>query len=125
MNTISPEEIKAWLEVVKDPEIPVLSLNDLGVITGVEVSTEGKVVVNMTPTFAGCPAMDVMKRDVEKVLEKHGVQDYTVNLSFETQWNSNMISEKGRAALKKFGLAPPPKHNLIVDIDLIEHAKCP
>jgi ring-1,2-phenylacetyl-CoA epoxidase subunit PaaD len=48
-----------------------------------------------------------------------------VRLTFETQWNSNMISEKGRAALKKFGLAPPPQHNLIVDIDLLEHSICP
>ena len=122
---ISADKIRDWLDEVKDPEIPVLSLNDLGVITGIEIEPEGKVVVNMTPTFAGCPAMDVMKSDVESVLVKNGIDNYHVNLSFETQWNSNMISTKGREALKKFGLAPPPKHNLIVDIDLIEHAKCP
>lgn len=122
---VSAEEIKDWLEVVKDPEIPVLSLNDLGVITGVDIAESGKVKVNMTPTFAGCPAMDVMKQDVENVLKEKGIEDYEVHLSFETQWNSNMISDRGRAALKKFGLAPPPKHNLIVDIELIEHAQCP
>jgi ring-1,2-phenylacetyl-CoA epoxidase subunit PaaD len=119
------EQIKEWLDVVKDPEIPVLSLNDLGVITGIELSENGHVQVNMTPTFAGCPAMDVMKSDVEEVLQEKGIQDFDVHLSFDTQWNSNMISERGREALKKFGLAPPPKHNLQVDIDLIEHAKCP
>ena len=122
---VSAEEIKDWLEVVKDPEIPVLSLNDLGVITGVDIAESGKVKVNMTPTFAGCPAMDVMKQDVENVLQEKGIKDYEVHLSFETQWNSNMISDRGRAALKKFGLAPPPKHNLIVDIELIERAQCP
>ncbi len=125
VKNISPSEIKTWLDEVKDPEIPVLSLNDLGVITGIDIEKSGRVVVNMTPTFAGCPAMDVMKSDVEDVLKKNGIENFFVNLSFETQWNSNMISEQGRAALKKFGLAPPPKHNLIVDIDLIEHAKCP
>ena len=118
-------QIKEWLDEVKDPEIPVLSLNDLGVITGIKIQEDGHVRVDMTPTFAGCPAMDVMKNDVEQVLEKQGITDYEVVLSFETQWNSNMISEKGRKALKDFGLAPPPKHDLIVDIELIERAKCP
>lgn len=122
---ITPEVVKDWLDVVKDPEIPVLSLNDLGVITNVDIDSSGKVTVDMTPTFAGCPAMDVMKKDVEDTLTGHGIEDFEVHLSFKTQWNSNMISERGRAALKKFGLAPPPKHNLIVDIDLIEHATCP
>ncbi len=124
-ENLSIDRIKDWLEEVKDPEIPVLSLNDLGVITGIDIQDSGKVIVNMTPTFAGCPAMDVMKSDVEEVLKKRDIEDFEVHLSFETQWNSNMISEKGRLALKEFGLAPPPKHNLIVDIDLIEHAKCP
>ena len=53
---ISAEQIKQWLDSVKDPEIPVLSLNDLGVITGIDIGNDGKVTVNMTPTFAGCPA---------------------------------------------------------------------
>lgn len=122
---VTTEEIKEWLDVVKDPEIPVLSLNDLGVITGIELKDDGHVTVNMTPTFAGCPAMDVMKSDVEEVLKDKGISNFNVNLSFETQWNSNMITEKGRKALKDFGLAPPPKHDLIVDIDIIAEAKCP
>lgn len=124
-DNLTEEQIKTWLDEVKDPEIPVLSLNDLGVITGISIEDTGKVRVDMTPTFTGCPAMDVMKSDVEEVLQREGIEDFEVRLSFETQWNSNMISERGRAALKKFGLAPPPQHNLIVDIELIEHAKCP
>ncbi|MCE7994354.1 MAG: phenylacetate-CoA oxygenase subunit PaaJ [Roseivirga sp.] len=125
VSKLTEDQIKTWLDEVKDPEIPVLSLNDLGVITGITIEDSGKVRVDMTPTFAGCPAMDVMQSDVEEVLKREGIEDFEVVLSFATQWNSNMISEKGRAALKKFGLAPPPKHNLIVDIELIEHAKCP
>ena len=125
VEKLTEAQIKTWLEEVKDPEIPVLSLNDLGVITGITIEDSGKVRVDMTPTFTGCPAMDVMKSDVEEVLRREGIEDFEVVLSFATQWNSNMISEKGRAALKKFGLAPPPQHNLIVDIELIEHAKCP
>lgn len=118
-------EIKEWLEEVKDPEIPVLSLNDLGVITGIKINDDRKVIVNMTPTFTGCPAMDVMEQDVREVLTKKGIAHFEVNVTFETQWNSNMISERGRKALKDFGLAPPPEHNMIVDIDIIERASCP
>ena len=122
-NTV--EEIRAWLDEVKDPEIPVLSLNDLGVITGIRIDDSGKVVVDMTPTFAGCPAMDVMRQDVVDVLTKKGIEDQEVRVTFETQWNSNLISEKGRKALAEFGLAPPPKHNMVVDIDIIERVNCP
>lgn len=122
---LTDNTVKNWLEAVKDPEIPVLSLNDLGVITGVTIQDTGKVLVDMTPTFAGCPAIDHMKGEIGDVLKEKGVQEYEVRVSFDTQWNSNMISENGRKALKDFGLAPPPKHNLIVDLDIIEHATCP
>lgn len=124
-NQHSAKQIKSWLEVVKDPEIPVLSLNDLGVITDIQIDANNKVTVEMTPTFAGCPAMDVMRSDVEEVLKERGIQNFEVRISFDVQWNSNMISEKGRKALKSFGLAPPPEHDLIIDIDIIEHAQCP
>ncbi|QSE97195.1 1,2-phenylacetyl-CoA epoxidase subunit PaaD [Fulvivirga lutea] len=121
---ITEPQVYDWLDEVKDPEIPVLSLVDLGVITRVDIG-QNSVKVNMTPTFVGCPAIDYMKQDVVDVLTKHGVEKVEVNVNFDTQWNSNMISEKGRKALKDFGLSPPPKHNLIVDIDILEHAECP
>ncbi len=123
--TISKEQILQWLEVVKDPEIPVLSLIDLGVITMVTVDDSGAVTIDMTPTFAGCPAMNYMVNDVKKVLEEKGITDYQVNVSFKKQWSSNNISEKGRKALKEFGLAPPPKHNRIVDLDILKNVNCP
>lgn len=117
-------KILHWLEEVKDPEIPVLSLIDLGVITDVIID-DNHVKVKMTPTFSGCPAIDYMKADVIKVLKENGVESVECDVSFETQWNSNMISEKGRKALKKFGLAPPPKHEMIIDLDILENISCP
>ena len=81
-QNINRELLFTWLEEVKDPEIPVLSLVDLGVIT--EVSIEGeRVKVEMTPTFVGYPAMDFMKQEVMEVLRKHGIQDPEVNISFK------------------------------------------
>ncbi len=121
----TPEQIWIWLEEVKDPEIPVLSLVDLGVVTKVEVSTNGKVDIVLTPTFAGCPAMAYMKKAVEDSLQAHGVSDFNVNLSFDKPWNSNKISENGKKALKQFGLAPPPAYDRILDLEILNQATCP
>lgn len=122
---MTKEHILTLLAEVKDPEIPVLSLVDLGVITDVIISETAHVTVHMTPTFAGCPAMDYMKKDVERTLEKYGISSYSVIISFDNPWNSNKVSEKGRIALKEFGLAPPPTYNLILDLDILEYAECP
>lgn len=122
---ITTNDIYQWLEEVKDPEIPVLSLVDLGVITNVQV--EGlHASIEMTPTFVGCPALDMMKSDITEVLKKNGVQKVDIEVSFRKPWTSDSISEKGKAALKNFGLAPPPSaQNLFTDIDILEHVACP
>lgn len=125
METIlTKDQITEWLYEVKDPEIPVISLVDLGVIRNIFIE-EDLVRVEMTPTFVGCPAMDYMEQDVKDVLHKHGVAKVEVIISFDNAWNTNMITERGRNQLKEFGLAPPAKHNLIVDIDVLEHVQCP
>ena len=120
---ITKEEVLQWLEEVKDPEIPVLSLVDLGVITSIKVE-EDSIEVQMTPTFVGCPALEIMKQEVVNVIQRHGVVKVSVGVSFKKPWSSDMISEKGRKALKKFGLAPPPSV-YISDIDFLEHVQCP
>ncbi len=120
----SKAEIFTLLEDVKDPEIPVLSLVDLGVITN--VSIEGEAVhVEMTPTFVGCPALDYMKQEVIEKLQNSGIANPTVSISFKEPWSSDKISEKGKAALKQFGLAPPPAAHLFTDIEVLEHVPCP
>lgn len=111
------------LETVKDPEIPVLSLVDLGVITDVVVEGE-TVLVKMTPTFVGCPAMDYMKAEVETALQQQGYKPQ-VTITFEKPWSSDLISEKGKTALKKYGLAPPPDNKLFTDLEILETATCP
>src|ERR1043165_5163504 len=102
---MTTDQIYRWLEEVKDPEIPVLSLVDLGVIT--EVAVQGdQVKIQMTPTFVGCPALDYMKEEVSSLLKSKGVRQVDVEVTFKKAWTSDMITEKGRAALKKYGLAP-------------------
>lgn len=121
---ITRNQIYEWLEEVKDPEIPVLSIVDLGVITEVSIQHDD-VEIEMTPTFVGCPAIDFMKDEIISVLQKHGVTNVVVRITFRTPWTSDRITEKGKAALKQFGLAPPPLLNLVSELDILEHATCP
>lgn len=121
---MTKEEVYTWLEEVKDPEIPVLSLVDLGVITGIEIS-DNSVKIEMTPTFVGCPALDMMKGEIVEVLTKYGVENISIDVTFRTPWTSDLITERGKQALKKFGLAPPPSREVFADLEILEHAVCP
>jgi len=124
MEDLTIAKIYSWLEEVKDPEIPVLSLVDLGVV--IEVELEGdRVRVELTPTFAGCPAMEMMKSEVVSKLKEKGVSQPEVIISFRIPWSSDFISEKGKAALKKYGFAPPPTSKVFTDLDILETAICP
>jgi ring-1,2-phenylacetyl-CoA epoxidase subunit PaaD len=118
------DDILTLLDDVKDPEIPVLSLIDLGVITQVTINNE-HVLVEMTPTFVGCPAMDFMKNEVLEKLKANGIEHAEVTISFKEPWSSDKISEKGKLALKKFGLAPPMPSHLFTDIEVLDQIPCP
>ncbi len=122
---VTKEEILKALEDVKDPEIPTISVVDLGIITDVNVDESNSVLVKMTPTFAGCPALRILEDLVKDRIEQLNVEHVDVKTSFDVQWNTNMITEKGRAMLKKHGLAPPPEHNGLIQIEILKHVKCP
>jgi len=121
---ITEKEIWQALQDVKDPEIPTISLVDLGVVTGVHFDGEN-VRVTMTPTFVGCPAMDYMKREVEERLRQMPLKNVTVEINLDEPWSTNRITEAGRAALKKHGLAEPPKFTIEFELDVLEHLACP
>lgn len=122
----SVQESRIWraLEQVMDPEIPVVSVVDLGIVR--RVSTEGRgVSVTITPTFAGCPALEMMKEEIEAGLGHLGLDPVVVDVSYQSAWTSDRISEEGRAKLRAFGLAPPPQHGGSVELVLEEPAVCP
>ncbi len=102
------EEAKVWtlLEDVTDPEIPVLTVADLGVLR--EVRTEGDTVeVVITPTYSGCPAMDTIESDIRLRLEGAGYRDVKVTTVLAPAWTTDWLSEAGRTKLAAFGIAPP------------------
>ena len=125
MMTISEDKILEYLEDVKDPEIPVISVVDLGVVHDVRIKAEGGVMVAMTPTFAGCPAIDYMKADIIEVLGKKGIADVEVKIMFNEPWTTNKITPRGRQLLKDFGLSPPPAYDGMLTLDVLQNAICP
>ena len=125
-NKTGEQEIWKALESVSDPEIPVISVIDLGIISGVNINANGKVSIKMTPTFAGCPAIKYMQDDIKKkVQDITGAENVEVIVDFENRWNSNKITDKGREALKNFGLAPPVKYTREFNVENMTAAKCP
>ncbi|MEZ4888967.1 MAG: 1,2-phenylacetyl-CoA epoxidase subunit PaaD [Chitinophagales bacterium] len=120
------EQIFEALYEVKDPEIPVISVVDLGIIPKVSIDAEGCVVITMTPTFTACPATQVMQNEIIEAVESLDfVSKVIVKVDFTTPWTSDNISETGRQQLKEFGLAPPNKHHGKLDLDMISDVHCP
>jgi len=122
---ITKKDILDALQDVKDPEIPTISVVDLGIITGVDIDEDNFVKVTMTPTFSGCPALKIMENMVKERIELMNISGVEVTTNFDTPWSTNMISPKGIEGLKKHGLAPPEKHNGLVQIEILEKVKCP
>ena len=101
------ERARAVAADVLDPEVPVLTIADLGVLRDVAVQDDGAVVVTITPTYSGCPALDAIRHDVEAALGAAGFGDVRVRTVLAPAWTTDWISERGRRALAEFGIAPP------------------
>jgi ring-1,2-phenylacetyl-CoA epoxidase subunit PaaD len=89
-----------------DPEVPVLSVVELGIVRDVEARDDG-VTVTVTPTYSGCPAMTVIERDIENALRAHGVEQVEVKTSFSPAWTTDWIPARAREKLRAYGIAPP------------------
>jgi ring-1,2-phenylacetyl-CoA epoxidase subunit PaaD len=92
---------------VPDPELPVLTLRELGVVRAVRAHGPDTVEVEMTPTYTGCPAVETMALDIERVLHAHGVRQVTVRTVLAPAWSTDDITDEGRRKLREFGIAPP------------------
>jgi ring-1,2-phenylacetyl-CoA epoxidase subunit PaaD len=92
---------------VLDPEVPVLTIEDLGVLRDVVVDDDRRVEVTITPTYSGCPAMDTIRQDVLTALHDAGFDDVTVRLVLAPAWTTDWMSEAGKAKLRAYGIAPP------------------
>jgi ring-1,2-phenylacetyl-CoA epoxidase subunit PaaD len=102
----SPEEIRDWLEAVPDPEIPAISVVDLGVVR--EIGWDGDtLVVAITPTYSGCPATSLIAMEIEEALRRRGIARLRLETRLSPPWTTDWLSAAGRAKLEAYGIAPP------------------
>lgn len=109
MKVLTKEQIISILSEVRDPEIPVLTISDLGILRGVDISGE-KIIVQITPTYSGCPAMETIREDIRSVLEKNGMKDIQINQVLSPAWTTGWMSEAGKEKLQAYGIAAPASH---------------
>lgn len=123
----SAPEIWDLLDVVKDPEVPALSLWDLGVLRDVYQEEGGKVVVTITPTYSGCPAMGTMQGDIEATLHNAGFAEVKVTTRLAPAWTTDWLSPEGRRKLCEYGIAPPRQSGCGGVVELTPEAgiECP
>ncbi len=102
-----PDLAREIAGAVPDPEVPVLTIEDLGVLRDVTVDEDGAVEVTITPTYSGCPAMDTIRSDVDRALREAGFGDVRVRTVLAPAWTTDWMTERGRRALEEYGIAPP------------------
>lgn len=124
-HRFTEDEILEALKAVKDPEIPVISVVHLGIISYVKLKEKGAVEIGMTPTFAGCPAVEVMKKGITETLLAMGIPEVEVKVMYKEAWSSNKVSAEGKQLLKEFGLAPPPSFDGELTLEILKSADCP
>ncbi len=124
MTTITLDQIWQALNTISDPEIPVVSLVELGIARDVQIDGDA-VIVTITPTFAGCPAMHHMREEIFAKLRAIGVEKIEVRTSLNPPWTSEWLSAEVRAKINQFGIAPPPHHTGDIELKLNEAVACP
>src|SRR4051794_40979361 len=116
-NTSREQNILAILADVCDPEVPVLSILDLGIVRDVKFN-EDQVEVVITPTYSGCPAMDAISMDIRLKLLEHNYKNIKITHALSPAWTTDWMSEKGKEKLKAYGVAPPNSKQVVCESEL-------
>lgn len=125
---INKERIWEILEMVTDPEVPVLSIIDLGIVRGVEINSSNKIKITITPTYTGCPAMDVISMNIRMALLEHGFKNIEITNVLSPAWTTDWMTEAGKQKLKAYGIAPPNAQQQVCTTELFqkeEAIQCP
>jgi len=109
VDTPQRERVLGWLSKVADPEIPVLTIMDLGIVRDVDCSNG--VTVSLAPTYSGCPATETIEASVIAALEERGVENVRIERVLSPPWTTDWISDAGREKLRVYGIAPPERRD--------------
>ncbi|MEM1322492.1 MAG: 1,2-phenylacetyl-CoA epoxidase subunit PaaD [Bacteroidota bacterium] len=129
MTTIINANTEIWdiLETVTDPEVPVLSILDLGIVRKVEQEGE-EIIITITPTYTGCPAMDVIAINIKAAMQEAGYSKVAIKSVLSPAWTTDWLSEAGRRKLKAYGIAPPvgssDKNSLLGETREVQCPRC-
>jgi ring-1,2-phenylacetyl-CoA epoxidase subunit PaaD len=120
------QEVRRLVGGVPDPEIPVLTLDDLGIVRGVQAAEDGHLVVTLTPTYSGCPAIDPIRDEVRRIVADAGFAEVEVRTVLAPAWTTDWIGEEARAKLRAYGIAPPERTSADAACALLARpARCP
>ena len=138
LSTPSNEEKKIWsiLETITDPEVPVLSILDLGIVRNIKLSQnslltgggDGGIEIVITPTYSGCPAMDMIAMNIRLALLENGFKNLKITTVLYPAWTTDWMSEEGKQKLKEYGIAPPNPRQQVCNNELFsphEAVQCP
>lgn len=102
------KQVYQWLSEISDPEIPAVSILDLGIVRDVVLADNGQdIAVTITPTYSGCPAMDLISMQIRMALMSRGFRKVNIDMQLSPAWTTDWITEDGRARMKAYGIAPP------------------
>lgn len=106
MVKLSAQVVRALVAAVVDPEMPVLTIEDLGILRDVRIAGD-RVEVDITPTYSGCPALEAIRSDIQDALREHGWKEISVQTVLVPPWTSDWMSDAGKRKLREFGIMPP------------------
>ena len=127
VHKINKETIYSYLGEINDPEVPVLSITDLGIVRDVKMN-DGEIEVVITPTYTGCPAMDMITATIKIQLSTLGFKKVKITQALSPAWTTEWMSDEGKRKLKEYGIAPPNPKQQVCDQKLFaaaETVQCP
>ncbi len=105
------EKIYDLIATIPDPEIPVITIKDLGILRSVKIENE-KVIVSITPTYSGCPAMMAIEKDIKSILIQEGIETVEVKTVYSPVWTTDWLTDEAKEKLRKYGISPPGKTSI-------------
>lgn len=122
--TSTAEDIERYIAGIPDPEIPVITIKDLGILRGVKYS-DGNYEVTITPTYTACPAMQMISDEIVGTLKTKGISNVRVKLTYSPAWTTDWIKPEAREKLRTYGIAPPRHSSCSKAGGISEHPLCP